>query len=216
MRTTKPIATISFNTFSFFDEKCKQLYNAKILSFYAFVQHFGEDDEGGKKDHIHAYFEPSKIVQTDDIRAEFREHDVLNPDKPPLCTLTFNTSKFQDWYLYSSHDKSYLQAKGQVRKFHYKYEDFACSDSDDMLYRVRSIDRLNTTPYQSMREAIGLGLSWADFFARGSIPIQQVLIYKKVWEMLVSEQYSNELKDRYEKLNNVTIDDTGEILQKNS
>ena len=106
VRTTKPIATIAFNTPSFLEVKLNELLKAGRISFWAFIQHKPEDDEAGRKYHSHVFVEPSKMLQTDDLRAELREFDPEHPDKP-LGTITRNTSKFDPWYLYALHDKRY-------------------------------------------------------------------------------------------------------------
>ena len=45
MRTTKPIATISFNTPDFLKLKLNELLKAGRLSFWAFIVHKPEDDD---------------------------------------------------------------------------------------------------------------------------------------------------------------------------
>lgn len=110
MRTTKPIATISFNSPAFLKLKLEELTKAGKISFWAFIPHKPEDDEAGTKEHNHLYAEPSKMMQTDDLKAELLEFDPEHPDKPKGC-LPFRTSKFADWYLYGLHDKRYLASK---------------------------------------------------------------------------------------------------------
>ena len=68
VRTTKPIATISFNSPDFLRTKLEELRDAGRISFWAFIEHKPEDDEGGKKSHCHLYIEPSKMLQTDDLK----------------------------------------------------------------------------------------------------------------------------------------------------
>lgn len=184
MRTTKPIATISFNTAAYLRLKLNELTSAGIISFWAFVEHQPEDDEGGRKVHYHVYVEPSKMLQTDDLRSELVEPDPEN-EKPRGC-LTWNSSKFADWYMYSKHDFSYLASKGQSRKYEYRHEAFVTSDDDDLLFKVKSIDLTHLTPFQSMREAQTIGLTFAEYFSMGHVPLPQVKLFEVAWNLLSS------------------------------
>lgn len=183
MRTTKPVSTISFNSIDFLKMKLDSLVKAKLLSFYSFIKHLPEDDE--KKEHIHVFMEPSKMLQTDDLREELREFDIKHPDKP-LGTISFQSSKFGDWYLYSIHDKRYLATKNQVRKYHYCRNDVIASDYDDLDYRIAQIDMLSLMPYGEMLDAQERGESFEQFFKRGFIPIHQVKNFQIAWELLAS------------------------------
>lgn len=216
MRTTKPIATIAFNTPSFLEVKLNELLKAGRISFWAFIQHKPEDDEGGRKHHCHVFVEPSKMLQTDDLRAELREFDPEHPDKP-LGTITWNSSKFDPWYLYALHDKRYLASKGQSRRFHYRHEDIKSSDPDDLLYRARSIDMVSLSPYADMEDAQKAGVTWAEYFSRGTVPLPQVALFERAWGLLA--QVRTDRADREGHPNDVEVvplsinPDTGEIVE---
>lgn len=208
MKTTKPIATISFNTPAFLELKLNELLRAGKISFWAFVPHKPEDDEAGKKEHSHLYVEPSKMMQTDDLKAELKEYDPEHPDKPRGC-LTFKSSKFDPWYLYGLHDKRYLASKSQSRKFHYQYEDFITCDPDELLCKVRSIDLVSLSPYADMEEAQRQGFTWAEYFSRGTVPLPQVALFERAWNLLL--QVKTERADRQG--HPMDIDpNTGEVL----
>lgn len=186
------MSTISFNTPEFLKLKLTELEKAGILSFWAFIRHKPEDDEAGKKLHQHVYMEPSKMVQTDNIRAELRELDLAHPDKPLAC-LTFKSSKFGPWYLYALHDKRYLASKGQSRRFHYGHDEIVTSDPDDLLAKSREIDMLSISPYADMIMAQEQGITWAEYFARGTVPLQMVQQFQQAWFLLVEDRtYRNE------------------------
>lgn len=207
MRTSKAISTISFNSASFLKGKLSELQKSGIISFWCFIEHKPEDDEGGKKSHIHLYIEPSKMIQTDSLKSEFLEYDSEHPDKPKGC-ISFYGSKWADWYLYSLHDRRYLAQKGQSRKFHYNNDNFVCSDDDDFLYKVKSIDLVALSPYADMLDAQRNGVSWEQYFARGTVPLNQVLLFQHAWELLkLSYTYRNG------KENHPLDVDTGEILE---
>lgn len=186
MRTAKSISTISFNTPDFLKLKLRELTSAGRISFWSFIVHHPEDDEGGKKEHIHLFIEPSKMLQTDDLKQDFAEFDFDKPDKPKTC-ISFVSSKFNHWYLYSLHDRRYLASKGQSRKFHYVIDDFVSSSYDELLYRVRSIDLLSLSPYADIEDAIDHGLTFQEYFARGTIPIQQIKLYEIAWNLMQSD-----------------------------
>lgn len=214
VRTTKPISTISFNTSDFLAGKLNELLNAKRISFWAFVTHKPEDDEAGKKVHHHVYIQPSKMLQTDDLREELKEYDPANPDKPLGC-LMFVSSKFDSWYMYGLHDKRYLASKGQSRKFHYSEQDFVSSNPDDLLFNVRNIDMFYLSPYADMESAIDNGITFDQFFARGTIPIAQVRNFRDAWYLLVNSKTvrnDNISHDNLDENNNLVDAETGEII----
>lgn len=199
MKTTKPISTISFNTENFLHDKLTELTRAGIVSFWAYVTHQpepDEGDEGGKKMHYHVYIEPSKSIQTDDIREQFRELDPCKPDKPLGC-LKFVRSKFDDWYMYGLHDAKYLASKGQSRTLHYTSSDFISSDDGDFLYMVRSIDMLSLSPYDAMVDAISQGLTFDQFFARGTVSPMQIRNMQLAWSLLIQNKTNRNNRVRH-------------------
>lgn len=195
MRTTKPISTISFNTTAYLTLKLEEFRRAGRISFWAVIPHKPEDDEGGKKPHHHVYVEPSKMLQTDDLKNDLREFDPECPDKPRGC-LTFTSSKFDHWYMYALHDPRYLASKGQERKFHYQHDDIASSDEDDLLCKARMIDTLSLSPYADMQDAILHGISWEQYFSRGTIPIPQIRQFQDAWYTLTRSIYGGSKTDR--------------------
>lgn len=189
MKTTMPIATISYNSPAYLKQKLDELLKAKVIQFYAFVPHKPEKDEKKKK-HAHVFIEPAKSVQTEDLRDELREFDPKNPDKPLGC-MPFGKSKFGDWYLYSCHDKAYLASKGQSREYHYKREAFVTSDEDYFDELIRNINMLALTPYQLLADGIKHGDSFGDLIRRGQIPIQQLSNFDTAWKALAGYDILN-------------------------
>ena len=183
MRTTKPISTISFNTASYLRLKLDELKKAKIISVWHYIEHLPEDDEAGKKKHIHLYIEPSKLLQTEELEEHFKELDMSMPDKPKKC-LPFRSSKFADWYLYSLHDTAYLVSKGQTRRYKYEHSDFVTSDADELYRASKMIDRRSLTPWVDLAEAVQDGLTFAEYFQNSGQPIQQINAFHKAFELL--------------------------------
>lgn len=208
MRTTKTISTISFNSPWFLRLKLDELVKSGLLSFYAFISHQPEDDEGGKKEHIHVFLEPSKMLQTDDIRDFVKEYDSENPNKPKTC-LPFNHSKFDDWYMYALHDKRYLALKRQSRRFHYEHDNVVSSDEDYLLFKVKRIDLVSLSPFGDMQDAIEHGVTWDEYFSRGTVPIPQVAQFQTAWFLLQSNMTDRNGRATH----SPKVDDsTGEIL----
>ena len=188
MKTTMPTATISYNTNGHLKQKLDELLHAKIIQFYAYVWHSPEADE--KKAHAHLYIEPAKSIQTEDLREELQEFDPHNPNKALGC-MPFGKSKFGDWFLYCSHDKSYLASKNQSREYHYNRDMFVTSDEDYFDELVRNIDMLKFTPYQLLYESIKHGDSFGDVVRRGQIPIQQLAAFQTAWQALAGGDILN-------------------------
>ena len=186
MRTSKPISTISFNSPEHLEKTCRGLLQNKIISYWVFITHKPEEDEAGKKWHNHLYLEPSKLLQTDDLKVVFNEFDPENPTKP-RTVISWVSSKFDHWYLYALHDKGYLASKGQSRQFAYSHGDLVTSDEDDLLARSRMIDSVGLSPYRSMMDAIRNGLTFPEYFRRGTVPLNQVHQMEKAWHLLTAE-----------------------------
>lgn len=206
MKTTQPISTISYNSVSYLKLKLDELRKAHKIAFWAFMPHKPEDDEGGLKDHCHVFIEPACSIQTEELRDEFREFDPAHPDKP-FGVLPFKKSKFADWCLYALHDKRYLAMKGQTRRFHYSFDEFYTSDIDNLLFLYRTIDLVSLSPYADMMDAQSQGLSWSEYFMRGTVPIQQLLLFQRAWELLQSNNTFRSDRSNHE------IDvETGEVI----
>lgn len=193
MKTRKPISTISFNSEPFLSGTLERLLKNGIIQFYAYIYHIGEDDEGGKKDHMHVYIEPNGNVDTAELEKTFIE-PVTNHSKPLKC-LNFKNSKVEDWYLYGLHHPPYLMKKGLVKAYHYKAEDVQTSDEDEL--RVRTHGLLANsgayTLYTVIDNAMTQGLTPPEILAAG-IVAPQMLPYANAY-MSAKLQYLSSLKD---------------------
>ena len=128
MRTSKPISTISYNSPAFLEAKLNELVRNHVISDWMYIYHHAEADE--RKDHIHLYIQPNRLLDTMDLQQFFEERDITNLEAKPLKCIDFRTSKSDDWILYSMHLEAYLAMKGQLREFHYKKTDFRFCDED--------------------------------------------------------------------------------------
>lgn len=133
MRTSKPIATISYNSQDFLVHQLDELIKNHKICDYMFINHFAEEDE--KKNHIHLWIKPNTLLDTMDLQKHFTEINPSNPTKPFKC-IDFRLSQVDDWILYNQHYEPYLASKGESRKFHYTRDDFVYNDEDtfDDLY----------------------------------------------------------------------------------
>ena len=133
MRTSKPIATISYNSPEYLTYQLNELVSKHKISDWIFITHFAEEDE--KKNHIHLWIKPNTLVDTMDLQKYFLEANPADPKKPFKC-IDFRQSSIDDWILYNQHYKPYLASKGESREYHYTRDDFVYCDEDtfDDLY----------------------------------------------------------------------------------
>lgn len=133
MRTSKPIATISYNSQEFLIMKLEELIKNHKICDYMFINHFAEEDE--KKNHIHLWVKPNTLIDTMDLQKFLTELNPDNPTKPFKC-IDFRLSAVDDWILYNQHYEPYLASKGEARQYHYTKDDFIYNDEDtfDDLY----------------------------------------------------------------------------------
>lgn len=216
MRTTKPISTISFNTESYLKGILDELVKAKKISTYHYIEHLPEEDE--KKSHFHVWMLPSKMLQTDDVRDAFKEFDPSDPAHP-LWVLPFESSNFDNWYLYSIHDAAYLASKGQSRKYHYSRKHVVSSDEEYLNEQIRKIDMLHLNSYKKIQDAIDMGLSWQEFLSQGSIPIPQINQWQTAWFALLNVHsyrgdYVKHPDEAYKPFEPVYVDaSSGEVIK---
>lgn len=192
MKTRLAFSTISYNSPSFLRVKLEEMRVAHIITFWSFIVHQPEDDEGGKRVHSHLWILPNKSVDTDSFFSEFLEPDPDHPQKPFRCLSARSSKKFSDWYLYAIHDPAYLLSKGQSRRYRYSSSDVQSSDEDDLNRFIREIDLLDDSPYFRMVAAIREGITFSDYFRRGSVPIPQIRQFQYAWDMVMkSRTYRN-------------------------
>lgn len=197
MRTTKPVSTITWNTERFLVNKLMELQKKRIISFWAFIRHFAEEDE--KKDHIHLFMIPAIRIDTLELEREFDEVDPNN--SLPIKCLTIKSSRFSDWYLYDKHDEDYLVSIGQSRKYHYSDSDFAVSSAEEFNEMIHTIDlsKFNGNRVRLIREYVEAGKSFAELILSGRVPMQQMSGWQKAYETLWSYIWDQEYLDRGDK-----------------
>lgn len=130
MRTSKPISTISYNTQPFLELKLEELLGRSLISDYMYIYHKAEKDE--KKNHIHLWIKPNKLIDTMALQSHFTE--LVVGQKKPLKCIDFRSSKVDDWILYNQHYQPYLWSKGEKREFTYSKKDFHYADEDTFEY----------------------------------------------------------------------------------
>ena len=174
MRTTKPTSSIFHGSKEHLKYKLDDLLKRGEIDFYAFIKHNAEDNE--KKDHIHMYIVPGKRIDTNRLVDYLMEIDMNNP--LPIKPLPFQASKFDDWYLYTTHDSTYLATKGAERKYHYNRNAYVTSNED---YLDELINQINFQKYRTAERVRTLLLQGTPFdvmVASGIIPINQINQYK--------------------------------------
>lgn len=207
MNTSKSISTIHYIEPEKLKVKLDDLIAKNHLSFYAFIKHLKEEDE--TKNHIHLFIIPNGKINTDELRNELEFLDLNNPTKP-IRSLPFTTSKFQDWYLYSCHDKAYLLSKAQSRKYHYNQDEFIVSDPDYFNELLHQVDFSKFKTQSMVIEQAKQQVPFDELVVSGQIPVQQIIQFQKLYELV----YNNALKRNSQTHDNIQIDDdTGEVFE---
>lgn len=178
MKTGIPISTIAYDEPYLFDT-LGQLYEDKIVSFWAYIPHKGEGSGMSEnKDHQHVYVELDEKVKLLEFKDYFRHHDGT-----PF-TINWRKSDFQNWFWYVLHDPAYLESKGIYREYHYSIDDFIVSD-------VREFDRLfNETEVPEpcrVRKAIMEGHSLKEMYLEGLLKPSNAVGLKIITECLKGE-----------------------------
>lgn len=216
MKTSKPFTTIAYNTVDYLTAQLDDLVQRNILYFYAFVWHYREEDEA--KDHIHLLLHPNGQVDTDKVLKHLEEFDPSKPDKPLRCRPPHKCNSFGDWYLYGLHDTKYLLAHGyQMRKYHYKQDDFVVSDPDEFVELIHTIDYKKMYGNQIFFQALEDGESILEMIKKGIIPMQQYGAYSRFFFDFVNGNLNQTFRGSYlghdpkEELQEVDPN-TGEVL----
>lgn len=197
MITRTAISTISYNSEQFLIRELNKLIREdKIIEFYAFIYHYPEEDE--KKPHRHLFVIPSSTVDTFSLNERLQQIDVQNPDKPPLGCISWCHSKFADWFLYSIHDRDYLASKCESRKFHYEKQEVVVSDWDYFNELIHRSDFSKYKAFAKFRDMISSGVNFRELFSNGFIPVQQIVQYKKAFNLLKygNMDYAPNITDR--------------------
>lgn len=183
MRTKNPVSNISYNTENGLRFALGELH----VPFWLYIFHKAEPAiEMGqiseKKNHYHFYIQSDNVVDTDKFTRFFYEE--IGSDCGVKLSL-WNTSKFEDFYLYGLHDVDYLRSKGQTRYYHYLHEDYRTNNPDLLVELVNRIDRSKYArgDYLGvMARAWDMGVrDFAELIAMYRPPIQQYSAWQKAW-----------------------------------
>lgn len=209
MKTSKPFSTISYNSSEFLSVKLDELVQRNVISFYAFIRHYKEEDE--RKDHIHLILFPNGQYQTDALKDFLLEPDYSDLSKKPLGIMPCQSSKWGDWYLYTCHDAAYLASKGQTRHYHYLEQDFKTSDEDYLHELICTIDRTKYAKTQDFVEQVKKGVPLAEMLTKGQIPAPQFNQWRSMYEYIKSENIV--IRAGRDTHTPVVNSDTGEVLE---
>lgn len=198
MATQKPLSTISYNSEAFLKEKLDTWVKAHIIQAYQYICHKGED---GDKDHIHLRIEPNKKLDPMTLQEELREF-VMGNNKP-LGVRPFRPSKEEDWFLYATHDATYLKMKygggEKGEKLPYSWEDIKASEFYDVeIAFVRAKAYLEHSSV-NMAAKLQNGISPMELIGTG----ENVYVVNALMRALASSDYqrvSNELSTTKQEL----------------
>lgn len=189
MRTKKPISTVSYNTEKFFRTKCEELLKNHVISDYMYIKHHAESDE--KKDHIHAWMMPNRIIDTMDLQDFFKEIDITKPDGKPLKCIDFRNSVTDEWILYNQHFLPYLATKGESREYTYEKSDFKYADEDtfDDLYYHAFKGSEWAKRYNILQQLNDRRINYADLVLNGTVPLSQASQLNALNYMMTHRNY---------------------------
>lgn len=180
MLTSRPVSSIWHGSVEYLEMKLNEMVKDNVLVFWCAVKHLKEDDE--KKDHVHLFCVPNGRIRTEYLHDELTEYDMNNVK--PIKPLPFNCSKFDDWYLYCTHNIAYLASKGQSRKYHYAKNEFLTSDEDYLNEMIHTIDMSKINRTEVLSRAVENGIPFTELVTTGQIPVPLVNQYMKVYEMM--------------------------------
>lgn len=177
MQTTKLISTISYNTPDFLKGKLYDLVRQGIIEYAHWIWHEPEEDE--KKPHAHLVLKPNRRLDTSKLRNEFTEP--LTGEEKPRGVLPFQSSKMNDWLLYSVHDKIYLLRKCQTRQHSYERSDLHTTEPDLLEEDWRNAHEGEDSRMQKVIELAQNGVEWQDILKMGFIPINQLFQFRDLF-----------------------------------
>ncbi len=185
MKTSKPIATISYNSPEFLKAKIEEWKNKGIIEYGMWIKHDPEQDE--KKDHYHVFLRPARLIQTMDLENDSCEIDPQHPDKP-FKMIGFRVSKESDWTLYAIHDPAYLMEKGLEREFVYSFSDIqtTCEDTLNDIITHLSDDRKGRLEYRLI-DCINRGMNWQEIARSGLIPLRHMSGAKIMYQAITGQ-----------------------------
>lgn len=189
MRTSKPISTISYNTDDFLEMKLNELITTHYIEYWCYVKHLGEVDEDGviEKDHKHVLMIPNGRIDTMDIQDKMTEIDLFNPSKPLKC-IDFRNSKVDEWFLYCSHDETYLKTKFLEKQYSYTLKDFVSSDVDETAIKWdRAFHESDYMKNQRMLKLLEKNTA-SQLVAQGFVQPQQAFQMQVFYKMLCQGQ----------------------------
>lgn len=190
MRTSKPIAGISYNSEKFLEDFVNRFKKAGVFEFCCWIWHEPEEDE--KKGHWHFFAIPARILQTVDIEEESKESDPLNPGKP-LKILGLRCSNFSDWFQYTLHDPAYMIEKGLTKVYCYSINDYHYTDEDTFQYYVGQVGEKRAGKLENrIIDMVEAGLDYPTIIRSGFVPMRYITSAKEIYKALTLK---NDRKD---------------------
>ena len=180
MKTRRAISTISFNSEAYLRSVLDRLVTSGTVEYAHWVEHQPEAEE--KKVHFHVFLCPSHVVDTAALRHDFEEFDPTSI--VPRGTLPCQPSKFGDWYLYSIHDPSYLEAHGLSRQHFYSPDDVRSTCPEMLAEQASQIDQLKFRTAWHLRRLSADRASWDDVLLSGVVPIPQYRYWQAFYQAL--------------------------------
>lgn len=201
MATSKPQASICYNTDRFLKKTLQGLIDNGILEWWFYIEH--EPDTDDKVKHNHLWVKPRKAIDMVSLEQCFYQYQ--KGKKEPLRCIGFEYSEPKNAILYFLHDKDFLKVKKKTRNKHYRYAQIKTSDKLKLEYQYRcAVEWLHSELMQTSyaEEQIKDGKSLCQLAQDGLINSSNAFRMKQ-YEMIVSQKkysISPEDKELHEKL----------------
>lgn len=201
MATSKPQASICYNTDRFLKKTLQGLVDNGVLEWWFYIEH--EPDTDDKMKHKHLWVKPRKTIDMVDLEQHFYQYQ--KGKKEPLRCIGFEYSEPKNAILYFLHDKDFLKAKKKTRNKHYKYAQFKTSDKLKLEYQYRcAVEWLHSDLMQTAytEDQIKVGKSLCQLAQDGLINSSNAFRMKQ-YQSIVSDKLdsiSTEDKELHERL----------------
>lgn len=213
MRTSCPLTALSYLPADVLNARLNYLTAHNKIDFWGYIQHKGEVITLGvlstpitdnflpvpvsgvprDKDHIHLYFQPSKLIDTNDLSDLSYGLDMIDPSGNPIPLKTTGYRKcrsFEDWYLYNLHYEPYLKTKLEVKEFHYAPTDFVWSDLSVAGMMIdEALSKSNFAKTMRVRSFLDNGGTVEDLAYEGAISPGEAFAYKNFGTLFHSGQW---------------------------
>ncbi len=174
MITRSPFGFISYNSRKFLVNVLQSFIDEGKFFRCACWYH---ESTGEEKNHFHCWVEPAVQLDTSTIVDKFIEYDEEKDTRQSIAILPKCSSKWNDAYLYGTHNSDYLVSKGLFREnvniisdMHIYLGDFKIDIAKAEYYLLKSC----MAPYARLKQLVCDGFSLEEVYITLRIPFGQL------------------------------------------